>query len=93
VSAVVHIPTPLRGYAGGHAVIAVAGATVGDAMRELTRIYPELRHHLYTEDGALRNFVNLYLNEEEVRHLQGDRTPLSDTDTITIVPSIAGGEA
>lgn len=93
MSAVVHIPTPLRGYAGGHAEIPVAGATVGDAMRELTRSYPELRRHLYTEDGALRNFVNLYLNEEEVRHLQGDRTPLSETDTILIVPSIAGGEA
>ena len=88
---VVHIPTPLRGYAGGRAEIPVEGATVGEAMRELTGLYPELRGHLYTDDGTLRNFVNVYLNEEEVRRLAGERTPVAEADTITIVPSIAGG--
>jgi molybdopterin/thiamine biosynthesis adenylyltransferase/rhodanese-related sulfurtransferase/molybdopterin converting factor small subunit len=91
VSVVVRIPTPLRGFVGGRAEVAVDGATVGEVMRELTRAYPELRRHLYADDGGLRNFVNVYLNDEEVRHLGGERTPLRDQDTLTIVPSIAGG--
>ena len=91
MSAVVRIPTPLRTYVDGQAEVPVRSGTVGEVMAELTQRYPELRRHLYTEDGALRNFVNLYLNEDEVRHLDGDRTPVTDHDTITIVPSIAGG--
>jgi molybdopterin/thiamine biosynthesis adenylyltransferase/rhodanese-related sulfurtransferase/molybdopterin converting factor small subunit len=91
VSVIVRIPTPLRGYAGGRAEVPVEGRTIGEAMRELTRTCPDLRRHLYTDDGALRNFVNVYVNDEEVRHLDGEHTPLEDTDRITIVPSIAGG--
>ncbi|MFN2397344.1 MAG: ubiquitin-like small modifier protein 1 [Gemmatimonadaceae bacterium] len=93
MSATVRIPTPLRAYAGGETEVPVRAGTVGDAMTELTQRYPQLRRHLYTDDGALRNFVNVFLNEEEVRHLAGDRTTVAEGDTITIVPSIAGGGA
>ncbi|CAN5209422.1 molybdopterin-synthase adenylyltransferase MoeB [soil metagenome] len=91
MSAIVRIPTPLRAYAGGETEVTVRTGTVGDAMMELTQRYPQLRRHLYTDDGTLRNFVNVFLNEEEVRHLAGDRTKVAEGDTITIVPSIAGG--
>ena len=91
MSPIVRIPTPLRAYAGGETEMTVRAGTVGDAMMELTQRYPQLRRHLYTDDGALRNFVNVFLNEEEVRHLAGDRTTVAEGDTITIVPSIAGG--
>jgi molybdopterin converting factor small subunit len=79
----IHIPTPLRQYVGKQASVDVQGSTVGEAMNALVAQHPELRKHLYTEDGKLRAFVNLYLNEEA--------TALKDGDNISIVPSIAGG--
>jgi molybdopterin converting factor small subunit len=87
----VHIPTPLRQYAGKQADIAVKARTVAEALSELVSQHPELRRHLYTEDGKLRSFVNVYLNDEDVRYLQKEATPVKDNDTISIVPSIAGG--
>jgi molybdopterin/thiamine biosynthesis adenylyltransferase/rhodanese-related sulfurtransferase/molybdopterin converting factor small subunit len=87
----IRIPTPLRTYAGGESEVTVRAGTVGDAMTELVQRYPQLQRHLYTDDGALRNFVNVFLNDEEVRYLGGDRTAVAEKDTITIVPSIAGG--
>jgi adenylyltransferase/sulfurtransferase len=87
----VRIPTPLRSYAGGATEVTVAAATVGAALDRLVERHPELRRHLYTEGGELRNFVNAYLNEEDMRHLGGRDTPVSEGDAITIVPSIAGG--
>jgi len=87
----IRIPTPLRAYAGGESEVTVRAGTIGDAMTELLQRYPQLGRHLYTDDGALRNFVNVFLNEEEVRYLGGDRTAVAEKDTITIVPSIAGG--
>ena len=91
MSPIVRIPTPLRAYAGGEREVTVRTGTVGDAITEVIERHPQLRRHLYTEDGALRNFVNLFLNEDEVRYLGGDRTTVAEGDTITIVPSIAGG--
>lgn len=91
MSPIIRIPTPLRAYAGAESEVTVRAGTVGDAMTDLIQRYPQLRRHLYTEDGALRNFVNVFLNEEEVRYLAGDRTAVAEGDTITIVPSIAGG--
>jgi MoaD family protein len=85
------IPTPLRGYAGGQKTIAVEGHTVGEALHSLTTQYPNLRQHLFAEDGQLRSFVNVYLNEEDVRYLQHVKTPLKESDKISIVPSVAGG--
>lgn len=87
----VNIPTPLRPYADGKPAVEVDGKTVGDALGSLTRRYPELRRHLYGEDGRLRAFVNVYVNDEDIRYLEKDSTPLQPGDSISIVPSIAGG--
>ena len=89
----IHIPTPLRQYAGKQASIDVQGATVGEAMNALLAQHPELRKHLYTDDGKLRAFVNLYLNDEDIRYLEKEATALKEGDNISIVPSIAGGAA
>ena len=85
------IPTPLRGYAGGQKTIAVEGGTVGEALGALTTQYPNLRPHLFADDGQLRSFVNVYLNDEDVRHLKYVDTPLGAADKLSIVPSVAGG--
>ena len=89
----IHIPSPLRQYVGKQATVEVPGGTVGEAMSALVAQHPELRRHLYTEDGKLRAFVNLYINDEDIRYLQKDATALKDGDNISIVPSIAGGSA
>ena len=68
-------------------------STVGEALDSLIAKHPELRKHLYNEQGRLRAFVNLYLNEDDVRYLQQEQTPVSGSDTLTIVPSIAGGKS
>ena len=85
------IPTPLRGYAGGQKTIQVEGSTIGEALNALTMTYPNLRQHLFAEDGNLRSFVNVYLNDEDVRYLRQVSTPIKEFDTISIVPSVAGG--
>jgi MoaD family protein len=87
----IHIPTPLRQYVGKQASVEVAGSTVGEAMNTLVAQHPDLKKHLYTEDGKLRAFVNLYVNDEDIRYLQKEATTLKDGDNISIVPSIAGG--
>ncbi|HEX9107102.1 MAG TPA: ThiF family adenylyltransferase, partial [Longimicrobiales bacterium] len=89
----VGIPAPLRGYTGGQAQVEVTAADVGQALRELIESYPALRRHLFSDDGRLRSYVNIYVNEDDVRWLEGERTPLGDGDTVVIVPSIAGGES
>ena len=85
------VPTPLRQYAGKQAAIDVQATTVGEALNTLTSTYPDLRKHLYSDDGKLRAFVNLYLNDDDIRYLQQGQTVVKDGDTLSIVPSIAGG--
>jgi adenylyltransferase/sulfurtransferase len=85
------IPTPLRPFAGKQDVVEVEGTTVGDALQRLVGQYGDLRRHLYNEDGRLRSFVNIYVNDEDIRHLDREQTALSAGDTISIVPSVAGG--
>jgi len=85
------IPTPLRQYAGKQPTVEVKAASVGDALSNLVSKHPELRRHLYTDEGKLRAFVNVYLNDEDVRYLQKEATAVKDGDSISIVPSIAGG--
>ena len=85
------VPTPLRQYVGKQATIDVNATTVGEALSSLTSTYPDLRKHLYNDEGKLRAFVNLYLNDEDIRYLQQDKTTVQDGDTLSIVPSIAGG--
>jgi len=88
----IHIPTPLRAYTGGQQTVNVPGATVGDALEQLVGAYPDLRQNLYTGEGKLRSFVNIYLNDDDIRYLPGkDATETSDSDELTIIPSIAGG--
>ena len=87
----VMIPTPLRTYTRGQKTVAVPGATVDDALSALTAAYPDLKRHLFNEEGKLRNFVNVYLGEEDVRYLRQGATTIRETDTLSIVPSIAGG--
>ncbi|MGZ7103780.1 MAG: ubiquitin-like small modifier protein 1 [Candidatus Angelobacter sp.] len=89
----IHIPTPLRQYVGKQASVEVKGTTVGEAMNALVAQHPDLKKHLYTEDGKLRAFVNLYVNDEDIRYLQKEATALNEGDNISIVPSIAGGAA
>lgn len=89
--ATIRIPTPLRQYTGGQAEIAVTGESVGAILGDLTHQHPALKPHLYTEAGELRAFVNIFLNDEDVRHLQGAQTPVQPADRLMIVPSIAGG--
>ncbi|MBW8011994.1 MAG: MoaD/ThiS family protein [Chloroflexi bacterium] len=85
------IPSPLRPFADGASEIDVQGSTVSDALEELTVKYPSLRKHLFTEDGEMRAFVNLFLNDEDVRFLQGVDTKINVDDRLMIIPSIAGG--
>ncbi len=85
------IPAPLRPFAGKQASIDVSGRTVAEALDALTGRYEGLRRHLYADGGRLRSFVNVYVNEDDIRNLEKAQTPLQDGDTITIVPSIAGG--
>ncbi len=85
------IPTPLRQFTGGKSEVAVAAANVGDALNALTTEFTELRKHLYTEQDVLRNFINVYVGDEDIRYLDGAATPVPDGETVMIVPSIAGG--
>ena len=89
----IQIPTPLRQYAGKQPAVEVKASTVGEALSGLVTRHPELRRHLYTDEGKLRAFVNVYLNDEDVRYLQKEATAVKETDSISIVPSIAGGTA
>ena len=86
----IKIPTPLRAYTNNEAQVNVSGTTVGEALNDLTDQYPELRQHLF--NGAeLRNFVNVFLGEEDVRFLDGLSTEIDSGDNLRIIPSIAGG--
>ena len=87
----VFIPTPLRPYAGKNASVDVDGQTVGEVLENLTRTHDRLRGHLYNEEGKLRSFVNIYVNDSDIRYLQREETPLKPEDTISIIPSVAGG--
>ena len=85
------IPTPLRQYAGKQDAVEVAASTVGEALAKLTDQYGDLRRHLFSDEGKLRSFVNVYVNDEDIRYLKKTDTPLHPGDTLSIVPSIAGG--
>jgi MoaD family protein len=85
------IPTPLRAYTGRKESVEVQAATVGEALSALTTQFGELKKHLFADDGRLRSFVNVYVNDEDIRYLQKDQTGLREGDTVSIVPSIAGG--
>ena len=85
------IPTPLRQFADKKDSVELAGTTVAEVLAALTTEFPTLRKQLFTDEGKLRSFVNVYLNDEDIRYLGKDATPAGDTDTLSLVPSIAGG--
>ncbi len=85
------IPTPLRQYAGRNDSVEVSGSTVAEVLANLTAQYGDLRKHLYSDDGRLRSFVNVYVNDEDIRYLNKENTGIKENDVVSIVPSIAGG--
>jgi len=87
------VPTPLRQCAGKQAAVEAPAATVGEALHGLTSTHPDPRKHLYNDEGKLRAFVNVYLNDEDVRYLQNEQTAVKEGDTLSLVPSIAGGRS
>ena len=88
----IFIPTPLRGFSGGKDAVEMDAATVAEALDGLTKAHPDLRKHLFSAEGKLRAFVNVYLNDEDIRYLpEKDATAVKASDTLSIIPSIAGG--
>ena len=85
------VPTPMQRYTMNKEEIEVGGATVDHALQHLAENYPDIKKHLFNDDGTIRAFVNVYVNDDDSRYLQGGQTPVQDSDTLTIVPSIAGG--
>jgi len=88
---ILRMPASLRSYTDGHSVIPVHGQTVSEALQDLVRIYPSLLPHLYDKKGMVRPFVNLFVDDKNVRTLQGLDTPLNEEDYLLLIPSIAGG--
>jgi MoaD family protein len=88
---VVKIPPVLRTYTGGEKEVAAEGASVGDVLRALAERHPDTQSQLFGEGGELNRFVNVYLNDEDVRVLDGLETPVSERDTVVILPAMAGG--
>jgi sulfur-carrier protein len=87
----IRIPTPLRKLTNNEEIVEVSAPTIGGAIAELQSRYPGIRERLLDESGAIRRFVNVYLNEEDIRFLQNQETPIKDGDEISIIPAIAGG--
>ncbi len=88
----IHIPTPLRTYTAGLSSVTAQGATIAEALESLVTTYPALRPNLFDKEAKLRSFVNLYLNDDDIRYLPNkEATQTKPTDELTIIPSIAGG--
>ncbi len=85
------IPTPLRQFADKKDSVEAEGADVGEVLSTLTAAHPDLRKQIYTDEGKLRSFVNIYLNDEDIRYLDKEKTTVQPADILSIVPSIAGG--
>ena len=87
------IPTPLRQFTGKQDAVSASGSTVGEVLDALTTQFPDLRKQIFNDEGKLRSFVNVYLNDEDIRYLNKTATPAKEGDTLSLVPSIAGGSA
>lgn len=87
----IHIPTPLRPFTDKLDVVEIDGATIGELLANLTSRFGALKQHLYNNDGKMRSFVNVYVNDEDIRYLQKEKTPIKAGDTVSIIPSVAGG--
>ncbi|MBL8137697.1 MAG: ThiF family adenylyltransferase, partial [Acidobacteria bacterium] len=89
----IHIPTPLRPFTEKLDVVQANGVTVGEVLQDLTTRYAGLKQHLYAPDGRLRSFVNIYVGDDDIRYLQKEQTPVKDGQTLSIIPSVAGGSS
>ena len=85
------IPTPLRPYTSQQDTVDAEGGTVGEVLSSLTTTYSDLKRHLYADDGKLRHFVNVYVNDDDVRFIEGLASPTADGAQISIIPAVAGG--
>jgi len=85
------IPQPLRSYTQGETYLILEGITVAEMLQSLGKQYPELNHHLYTKKGDLAAFIHIFVNEDDIRNLDGIQTRVKTDDQVVIVPSIAGG--
>ncbi len=90
--AIIILPSALRSFAGQQAQVEVAGSNVGEALAGLAQRFPELRRHIFTEQGKLRNFVNVFVGDEDIRYLQNQSTAVRANEVISIVPAVAGGK-
>jgi len=88
----VRIPTPLQRLTGGESEIQAAGETVKEMIGDLNAKYPGFKERLYDEEGRLRRFINIYVNEEDIRFLDGENTKLGEGDDVSVIPAIAGGK-
>jgi molybdopterin converting factor small subunit len=91
VAAEVRLPTVLRAHAGGASVVTLSGATIGEVLGKLVAEYPGMEGQVVQADGSLHKFVNIYVNDDDVRYLQGVDTPVPDGAEISILPAVAGG--
>jgi adenylyltransferase/sulfurtransferase len=89
--AIVIVPVVLREYTNKKETLTINGATVGSILSQLAQSYPMLRQHLFSDDGKIRKFVNVYVNSDDIRFLRQEATPIGESDLIHIMPSIAGG--
>lgn len=87
----VRIPTPLQKLTGGEGEVEGAGGDIREMFDDLERKYPGMKERIYDEEGALRRFINIYVNEEDIRFLDGEATKLKDDDDVSVIPAIAGG--
>lgn len=87
----ISIPTALRQYANGNSSVVLEPSSVGQLLSQLLEQFPQLGKQLYSEQGQLRSFVNVYVGDEDIRYLQGTETPVPDGETVSIIPAIAGG--
>ncbi len=88
---ILRIPTPLRPYTNGKNEVSVSGATISEALNDLTTQYPGIKPHIFNEGNELRPFVNLFVGEHNIKDLDGIHTPIKDGDRLMLIPSIAGG--
>jgi molybdopterin synthase sulfur carrier subunit len=87
----VRVPTPLQKVTGGKSEIETTGSNIKEVIENLEKVYPGVKERLYSEEGELRRFINIYVNEEDIRFLDSENTPVKDGDVISIIPAIAGG--
>jgi len=91
VAVEVRLPTVLRSHAGGSSTVSAEGATVGEVLADLVRNYPGMAGQIVTDDGSLHRFVNVYVDDDDVRYLDQLDTKVADGDTVSILPAVAGG--